>query len=256
MFDMSGKSVVITGANRGIGLGVAEGFLKAGADVTIAALEEDVNDVAGQLTQTYDRAVRGMVCDIANANHVQRLADSVEQVDVLINNAGLEYRTPIAGPSPDVSNMFRDIITINVIGTFDVTRALLPKMPDGGRIINTASVWGKTAVAEYSAYCASKHAIIGLTRSLSKELGPRRISVNAVCPGWVQTEAAMRSLAHMAEAEGRPETELLDDIIAGQSLDGLMQPQEMADMYLFLASDAARNITGQAYTVDRGDLMQ
>jgi 3-hydroxybutyrate dehydrogenase len=129
-------------------------------------------------------------------------------------------------------------------------------MPDGGRIINTASMWGKTAVAEFSAYCASKHAIIGLTRSLAQELAPRHISVNAVCPGWVRTAASMRSLAHMAARAGRSESDLLAEIVGAQALDGLMEPSDMADMYLFLGSDAARNITGQSYTVDRGELMQ
>ena len=142
------------------------------------------------------------------------------------------------------------------IGTFSVTRALLPKIRDGGRIVNTASMWGKTAVAEFSAYCASKHAIIGLTRSLAQELAPRGISVNAVCPGWVRTQASMRSLAAMSVRTGRAEDDLLAQIVGAQAFPGLMEPADMAAMYLFLGSDAAANITGQAITVDRGELMQ
>ena len=138
-----------------------------------------------------------------------------------------DSRTPVSDPTTEADEYFRRIIEINVIGTFAVTRALLPKIPDGGRIINTSSIWGKTGVAEYSAYCASKHAIIGLTRSLAQELGPRNISVNAVCPGWVRTDASLRSLRHMAAAENRPEAELLDEFVSAQALDGLMQPQDM-----------------------------
>ena len=256
MSRVSGKSVIITGANRGIGLGLANGFLAAGADVSILGAEGDVPEVAAALSDEHGRPVVGVQCDIADAKQVEGFALGVERVDVLINNAGLEYRTPVNDPSTEVDEYFRRIIEINVIGTFAVTRALLPKISDGGRIINTSSIWGKTGVAEYSAYCASKHAIIGLTRSLAQELGSRNISVNAVCPGWVRTDASMRSLRHMADAENRPEAELLDEFVGAQALDGLMEPQDMVDMYLFLASNAARNITGQAFTVDRGELMQ
>ena len=122
--------------------------------------------------------------------------------------------------------------------------------------MNTASMWGKTAVAEFSAYCASKHAVIGLTRSLAQELAPRQISVNAVCPGWVRTFASMRSLSFMAAQQKRTEADLLEEIVAAQALEGLMEPQDMVDMYLFLAGPAADNITGQSFTVDRGELMQ
>ena len=254
--DLARKKVLITGANRGIGFGLAEGFLKAGAMVTIVALEEDVIEIAGQLSETYKREVQGIICDIAELAQVDQMAGKVDKVDVLVNNAGFEYITPITDPSKSTDEVFRRIIEINVIGTFSVTRRLLDKIPDGGRIVNTASMWGKTAVAEFSAYCASKHAVIGLTRSLSKELASRRISVNAVCPGWVRTIASMRSLSFMAAKEQRPEADMLDEIVAAQALDGLMEPQDMVDMYLFLAGPAADNITGQSFTVDRGELMQ
>ncbi len=254
--DLTAKRVLITGANRGIGLGLAEGFLKAGATVTIVALEKDVTEVAAQLSAIYDRQVRGITCDIADLAQVDRMQAQVQHVDVLINNAGFEYITPITDPSDRIDEVFRRIIEINVIGTFSITRRLLDKIPDGGRIVNTASMWGKTAVAEFSAYCASKHAVIGLTRSLAQELAPRRISVNAVCPGWVRTLASMRSLSFMAAQQKRPEADLLAEIMAAQALEGLMEPQDMVDMYLFLAGPAADNITGQSFTVDRGELMQ
>ena len=254
--DFMDTKVLITGANRGIGYGLAEGFLKAGATVTIVALEEDVTEIAGQLSETYKRQVKGITCDIAELDQVDRMAEQVDQVDVLVNNAGFEYITLITDPSERTDEVFRRIIEINVIGTFSVTRRLLDKIPDGGRIVNTASMWGKTAVAEFSAYCASKHAVIGLTRSLSKELASRRISVNAVCPGWVRTMASMRSLSFMAAQQQRPESDMLDEIVGAQALDGLMEPHDMVDMYLFLAGPAADNITGQSFTVDRGELMQ
>jgi len=256
MTDLTGKRALITGANRGIGRGVAEGFLDAGADVTIVGLEEDTPDVAEELAERYGRTVRGLRCDISDLVEVSRLAEDIEGLDILVNNAGFEYITPIEDMSDRVDDVFRQVIEINVIGTFSVTRQLLPKMADGGRIVNTASMWGKTAVAEFSAYCASKHAVIGLTRSLSQELAPRGISVNAVCPGWVRTVASIRSLSFMAARQKRTEADLLDEIVDAQALPGLMEPHDMAAMYVFLAGPAADNITGQSFTVDRGELMQ
>ena len=253
---LSGKHVVVTGANRGIGLGLAQGFLEVGAEVTIVALEEDVRKVAEDLGRRYEREVGHVECDISDLDQVKALRAEIEGVDVLVNNAGFEYMTPIADPSEHVDRVFRQIVETNVIGTFSVTRHLLDRMPDGGRIVNTASMWGKTAVAEFSAYCASKHAIIGLTRSLAQELAPRGISVNAVCPGWVRTVASMRSLSFMAARQDRTEAELLDEIVSAQALGGLMEPSDMVAMYVFLAGPAAGNITGQSFTVDRGELMQ
>lgn len=255
-YDFNGQHVLITGGNTGLGAGVAQGFLRAGADLTIVGIEADVAQTAARWADTFGARVDGLTCDIARPEDVARLAARTGPLDVLVNNAGLERITPITDLSPQVDIDFRRITEINIIGTFSVIRALLPKLKDGGRIVNTASMWGKTAVAEFSAYCASKHAVIGLTRSLAQELAPRGISVNAVCPGWVRTDASLRSLAAMSTRTGRNEADLLDEITGAQALPGLMEPTDMADMYLFLASDAARNITGQSFTVDRGELMQ
>ena len=254
--EFKGKNILVTGANRGIGLGVARAFLKSGGSVAIAALERDVTEVAAQLSIEFGRTVPGFACDISVPGQVAKMADQVPQCDVLVNNAGFEYITPIEDPSPTVDETFLRIIMTNVVGTFQVTRALIPKIPVGGRIVNTASMWGKTAVAEFSAYCASKHAVIGLTRSLAQELAARKISVNAVCPGWVRTSASLRSLAHMARRHGRNEDDLLAEIVGAQAFDGLMEPEDIASIYLYLSGEAANNITGQAFTIDRGELMQ
>jgi NAD(P)-dependent dehydrogenase (short-subunit alcohol dehydrogenase family) len=255
-FDFTGRKVLVTGGSRGIGLGVAEGFIKAGADLTILASGSETTEVASKLSEKYGRSVAGLVCDITDRDAVASSVGGLERIDVLVNNAGLELITPMETEGREVEDTFRRIIDINVMGTYYVTREALPKMLDGGRIILTSSMWGKSAVAEFSAYCTSKHANIGFMRSLAHELAPRGISVNAVCPGWVRTAASMRSLTAMAERENRSEDDVLAEIVDAQAIGGLMEPEDMVATYLFLASDAADNITGQAWTVDRGELMQ
>jgi 3-hydroxybutyrate dehydrogenase len=250
-YDFSGQSVLVTGASRGIGYGVAEGFIKAGATTFVLAESDRIHAAAKELGKN----AIPLQCDITDRNAVREALASVDRIDVLVNNAGLERITPVDDPDPATEDTFRRIIDINVNGTWWVTRAALSKIPQGGRIIVTASIWSRTAEAGFAAYVASKHASLGLTKVLAKELAPRRISVNAVCPGWVKTDAAMLSLKRMSERTGRPEPELLSEITGAQQLPGLMVPEDMADIYLFLASDAARNITGQAFTVDRGEVI-
>lgn len=254
-FDFTGKSVLVTGASRGIGRAVASAFAAAGADLTILADDAAVNDTARRLQDSCGRPVRGLQCDVADRDAVRAAVDPLARVDVLINNAGCEAMTPIREKGDAVEVAFRRVINVNVLGVFYVTRDVLPKMGPGGRIVFTASIWGRTAVADFSAYCASKHAVIGFMRSLSKELGPSGVSVNAVAPGWVRTEMSMRSLKRMAERDGKTDSVMLCEIMAAQALPGLMEPQDMIELYLFLASDAARNISGQTFVIDRGEVL-
>jgi 3-hydroxybutyrate dehydrogenase len=250
-----GKHVVVTGASRGLGRAIADAFAAAGARLTILADDAAIAQAAEQITRATAAQVAPIRCDIADRAAVQGAFARLDAIDVLVNNAGLERLTPIRSSEPVVLDTYQRIIDINVNGGFWVTHAALPHMKRGGRIIFTASIWGKSVEAEFAAYCASKHAVIGLTRVLAKELGPDGITVNAVCPGWVRTEASMRSLRVMAERSGRPEAELLDEIVGGQAMGGLMEPKDIVGPYLFLASDAAGNVTGQALNIDRGEVM-
>lgn len=254
-FDFTGQRVLVTGASRGIGLGVARGFAAAGAEVFILADDAGVVAAARALGRPYGVAVTPLQGDIVEASAMRRLLAPLERLDVLVNNAGVELPTPAGDPHDDVDARFRRVIEVNVIGTWNVTRAALPLLGPGGRIVVTSSIWGKVGEPGFAAYCASKHALLGVVRTLARELGPRAISVNAVCPGWVRTDAAMRSLATMAADSGRGVDALLEETLARQAFAGLMEPDDMAGIYLFLASDAARNITGQAFTVDRGEVM-
>lgn len=254
-YDFSGKRVLVTGASRGIGFAVAEGFARAGAETTILASGEAVEAAARELAQRAGRPVGAIRCDIAERDQVARAFAEIGALDVLVANAGLERPTPIREAGAAVEETFRRIVDINVMGTWYVAREAVARMGAGGRILITSSIWGKTAVGGFSAYCATKHANIGFMRALARELGPAGITVNAVCPGWVRTDASMNSLSAMALSEGRSEQEMLDEIVRAQILGGLMEPDDVAGLYLFLASDAAADITGQAFNIDRGEVM-
>ncbi|MBL8706499.1 MAG: SDR family oxidoreductase [Rhodospirillales bacterium] len=245
--SLADKTVVVTGASRGIGLGIARAFANSGARLVLLADDPAVLAVAEEL------GGQGRVVDITDAAAVKAALQPVGRIDVLVNNAGLEAMTPVDSDNSDNERVVRRIVEVNVVGTFLVTGAALPAMRSGGRIINTASVWARGAEARFGAYVASKHAVIGLTKTWAKELGPRGITVNAVCPGWVRTEASMRSLHRIASADRRGEAEVMDDILDGQILPGLMEPDDVAGPYLFLASDLAANMTGQSVGVDRGE---
>ena len=245
--DPIGQVVLITGASRGIGLGIARAFAARGATLHLLADDPAVVDGAAAL------GARGHIADVTDGASVARAMGDIGRLDVLINNAGLELLTPIDDASERNEAAFRRIVEINIVGTFLVTRAALQYLGPGGRIINTASIWGRVGAPLFGAYVASKHAVIGLTKTWAKELGARQITVNAVCPGWVRTEASMRSLAGLAARTKRSEAELLDEILSAQAMGGLMEPDDVAGPYLFLASPLARNVTGQSLSVDRGD---
>ncbi|HEV7322280.1 MAG TPA: SDR family oxidoreductase [Ensifer sp.] len=254
-YDFSGEHVLVTGASRGIGRAVAEGFAAAGAEVTILSSGRGIHEAADEMSARFGRKVAALECDITDSAAVKATLSALGRIDVLVNNAGLERITPVTDESDSVEDTFRRITDINTNGTFYVTRHALPHMRDGGRIVVTASIWSRVAVPEFSAYIASKHANLGFTRVMAKELGGRGIRVNAVCPGWVRTEAAMLSLKNMSLRTGRSEENLLAEIVGAQVLPGLLEPEDLAAPYLFLASDGARDMTGQALMLDRGEVM-
>lgn len=256
-FDFSAHTVLVTGAASGIGFAIAQAFAAHGARVELVDRQRTALDEA--TARLGDARVTAHAVDLSRQDEVARLADDLQRRGVtlhtLVNNAGIEYPTPLQDPAPDAGQRWQALLQNNVASMFLLTRALLPVLTDNASIINQSSIWGLSGVAEFSAYVASKHAIVGLTRSLAWELGQRGMRVNAVCPGWVRTEAALRSLRSMAERSGQSEAQVLAGILAQQAIPELLEAGDIAGTFLFLASPYARAITGQSIVVSNGEVM-
>jgi 3-hydroxybutyrate dehydrogenase len=256
MIDYRGKQVLITGAASGIGRGLARAFAEQGA--TLELLDRNAEAlvrVADELAPLTSSRIAGV--DLADSAAIAAYVAErgARAIDVLINNAGVEYATPLADTGAAADAHWQALLDNNVASMLRLTRALLGDLKDGASVINQASIWGLKGVPGFSAYVASKHAVIGLTRSLAWELGARRIRVNAVCPGWVATEAAMRSLRVMAAEAGRSEEQELAAILNAQAVPELLTPADLAGTFLFLGSAQAAPITGQALSVSHGEVM-
>lgn len=256
--DFSGRHVVITGAASGIGRGLAQAFAGQRAELMLLDRNRDaLAEVAAELEP--QTVVSSLVMDLADdasvKDGVAQLRKHWDRVDVLINNAGMEQPTALDDASAEANHRWQSQFDNNVVSMVRLTRALLPLLPAGASVINQSSIWGLSAIGGFSAYVASKHAVIGLTRSLAWELGERRIRVNAVCPGWVGTDAAMMSLRSLAAASGRTEQEELAQILSAQAVPELLTSADLAGTFLFLASPLATAITGQALVVSNGEVM-
>lgn len=253
-FDFSGKTVVITGCLHGIGRGVAEAFARAGATLHLIDAEPGIMDEARLIEALGAKKATGHVCDIRDQTRIAGIMSSLISIDVLINNAGLEMPTPFEENGCDLDQRVRGIVDVNLIGTFNVTRHALKRMTSGARIVITASIWGRVGSAGFAIYSATKHANLGLMKTLAREVGPRGIAVNAVCPGWIRTRASEASIIATAKAEALAPQAIVDRMLAQQAMPGITEPEDIASVYLFLASDAARCMTGETLTVDRGEL--
>ena len=255
-YGLEGRVVVLTGAAGGIGSALARAFGSQGARLVL--LDRD----HAQLTAVMDTLpgeALGLQVELTDdasvAAAVARVRMQWDDIDVLVNNAGTEFPTPLRDGAVDFMAGWDGLLRNNVGSMVRLTRALLPLMRRGASIINQSSIWGLKGVPDFSAYVASKHAVIGLTRSLAWELAASGVRVNAVCPGWIQTDAAMRSMRAMAEASARPTAALIEDTLAGQATPTFLQPADLAGAFLFLASDGALPITGQALVVSHGEVM-
>ena len=171
---------------------------------------------------------------------------------MLVNNAGLGGPTPLDDPDDARWNA---IVATNLTAVFRLTREASPFIPTGGRILNLSSVLGRFGVPGFAAYCASKHGVIGLTRALALELAPRQITVNAICPGWVETEMARDGFGRIGRSRGAGVDAGREAAASMAPLGRVLDPEEVAELAVYLASDEARSVTGQAIVIDGGQVM-
>ena len=255
---LSGKTALVTGAGKGIGRAIAHRLAVEGAHVAVGVRREsDGAAVVAEIASaggTAEAVLLDVVDPASVATGVERAARPDRRLDILVNNAGL------GGPSPFDGDVRADeawaqILDVNLTGTWRVCRAARPFLPDGGRIVNLSSVTGRFGVAGMAAYSASKHGVIGLTRTLALELAPRKITVNAVCPGWVDTDMGRSGIVRMGKAMGKSVEEAF--ALAGKRapLGEVLSAAEVAGLVAYLASDEAKNVTGQALVIDGGQVM-
>lgn len=252
---LAGKVALVTGGGTGIGKAISKTLVKNGARVAIASrnphhLESTTNELKGAGYPPL--AVR---MDIRKKDEVQtavaQVLEAWERIDILVNNAGLSGLNPF--DDPDDSHWY-DILDTNLSGTYLITKAVVKSMKEnpGGRIINVASVLGKFGVAGYSAYCATKHGLIGFTRALALEVARYGITVNAICPGWVDTEMARRGMQECAAYQGISVEQFQKQAFSAVPIKRLIEPEEVAELVAYLASDQAHGITGQAINICGG----
>jgi NAD(P)-dependent dehydrogenase (short-subunit alcohol dehydrogenase family) len=240
------RTVVVTGGAKGIGRAIVEMFARLGDDVIALGRDEDA-------LRGLDDHVRTSVCDVTDETAVNETFEQLGTVDVLVNNAGVAESAPLAKTT---LNSWLKHFDVNVTGPFLCMRAVVPGMRErgSGAIVTVASTAGRVGTPYTSAYTASKHAAVGLTRAVASELAGSGVRVNAVCPTFVRTELTARAVARIVEATGRTPAES-EQALANQSpLGRLLEPDEVADAVVFLASPAAAAINGQALVIDGGGL--
>ncbi|PTL79022.1 SDR family oxidoreductase [Vitiosangium sp. GDMCC 1.1324] len=247
------KRALVTGAGRGIGRAVALRLAKDGFDVALTArTREQLEEVAAEIRKLGTQAVIAQ-CDVRSPDSIYSMVNDVIStlggLEVLVNNAGRSG----GGTTVDVEDtLWREVIETNLNSVFYTTKAVLKASPPLESIINIASTGGKQGVLHGAPYSASKHGVVGFTKSLGLELASKGITVNAVCPGFVETGMAEKVRGNYARIWGVPVEEAKKRIEQRVPIGRYITPEEVADMVAYLASDHARGVTAQAINICGG----
>lgn len=257
MAELSGRVALVTGGGRGIGRAVALSLAAAGADVAVAARsEKELAETVDGIRSSGHRA-EAVRCDVGDRQQVDAMVARVRKALgdplILVNNAGMAVSAKLQDTTDE---MWDGMLRVNATGAFYCMRAILPLMRQAhwGRVVNIASVASKVGVPYLVAYTASKHALLGLTRALAAEIAAQGITVNAVCPGYVDTAMTDASTTNIAAKTGRSAQDARK-VLEGFSPQGrLMTVAEVAALTTFLCSNAAHGINGQGLVLDGGAL--
>jgi NAD(P)-dependent dehydrogenase (short-subunit alcohol dehydrogenase family) len=254
---LAGRHALITGAGRGIGAAIARRLAADGARLSLLGRQRDALEaLAAELPAAACAQV--LVCDVTEADAVanawSQAVDAAGPVEILVNNAGQAASAPFGRTTDE---LWQRMLAVNLTGTFLCTRATLPGMQAAGwgRIVNIASTAGQRGYAYVSAYVAAKHGVIGLTRSLALEVAAKGITVNAVCPGYTETDLLRESLSNVVAKTGRSADEARAEFARHNPQGRIVQPEEVADAVAWLCTPAAAAINGQSISVSGGEVM-
>jgi len=256
MDAIAGRVALVTGGGRGIGRAIALALAREGADVAVAARSvPEIEAVAAEIAGL-GRRTMFLPLDVSDRTSLARapraVADQLGPVDILVNNAGIHDAAPVHKLE---DGAWDAVLAVNLTAPVLLTRACLPAMYERGfgRVINIASVAGKIGLKYGAAYAASKHGLIGFTRSLALEGARKGLTANAICPSWTETQMLDEAVAGLALATGRTEADARAALLRSNPLGRAALPEEVADVAVFLARNAA--VTGQAVHVDGGEVM-
>lgn len=255
---LAGRRAVVTGAGRGIGRSIALALAVAGTDVAVAArTASDLESLVAEIQETGSKSL-AISCDVTNVEQVQHLATTALEglggIDILVNNAGNAGSHKFLNHPDD---LWDRMLAINLTSVYHVTKAFVPTLIEqrGGRIINIASIASRVGGSYIAAYTAAKHGVLGLTRALATELLPYNITVNAICPGYVNTPMTDASISNIVARTGMEEAKARKVLQKTSPQNRLIEPDEIAAIAVFLAQDICKGITGQAINIDGGGVM-
>lgn len=252
MRPLNEQHAVVTGGSRGIGKAIAQALLEAGIQVTIMGRNPNtLNATAAEI---------GAICEVADITNPDAIQSAFahitarQPIDILVNNAGIAQSSAFHHMNLD---HWQRMLDVNLTGTFLCIQAVIDGMREQGygRIINIVSTAGLTGYAYVTAYCAAKHGVIGLTRALAIELAQKGITVNAICPGYTDTDMIVDAVKNITDKTGRTEAEAVAELVKHNPQGRLIQPEEIAASALWLCHPASASITGQSIAIAGGEIL-
>jgi NAD(P)-dependent dehydrogenase (short-subunit alcohol dehydrogenase family) len=246
MFDLTDKKALVTGAASGIGRATAQALAKSGAAVWIADVNEEQGEAVAEAIRQDGRQASFVKLDVSSASDCETVHAEVGALDILVNNAGIgKVGTLLETSEEDLDAMYQ----VNVKGVFQVSKAFLPDMikRGSGSIINMASIGGVVGVKDRLAYCMSKFAVVGMTKTMALDHSASGVRINAICPGRVETEFVQGILAQYDDPE-----KAYKEMSSTQLLERMARPEEIAAAVVYLASDESSFVTGSTFMIDGG----